>query len=95
MAALKIAMDAEPALRDVVPIGPFGKHLSNSPGADDQLAKFLRLKNERWVEEVEKQFRSFLSDKDTTAIVAHLGGSVEIGAAEERPVRKAEPKRAP
>lgn len=42
VAALKIAMDSEPTLRDVVPVGTFGKHLSF--GHDQsQLAKFVTL----------------------------------------------------
>lgn len=41
--AIKIALDAEMALRDVVPVGSFGKHLSS--GSDDsQMDKLLKLK---------------------------------------------------
>jgi len=43
--ATKIALDQDPDLRDVVPIGTFGKHLS-----ENQIAKFLTLK-ERGVSE--------------------------------------------
>jgi DNA primase len=43
--ALKIALDEEMALRDVVPIGSFGKHLSE--GSDNsQLAKLMQLKDQ-------------------------------------------------
>ncbi|MGN8188639.1 hypothetical protein ACTJLD_21885 [Burkholderia sp. 22088] len=50
VAAIKIALDADPQLRDVVPVGTFGKHLSS--GSDNsQLAKFMLLR-ERGVEEV-------------------------------------------
>jgi len=48
--ALKVALDGDLALRDVVPVGTFGKHLS-SGSMDDQLGKFLTLK-ERGVEEI-------------------------------------------
>lgn len=41
--AIKIALDADPALRDVVAIGSFGKHLSEG-GDDSQLSKLVRLK---------------------------------------------------
>jgi DNA primase len=41
--ALKIALDADQALRDVVPTGTFGKHLSWGEG-DTQEAKFRRLR---------------------------------------------------
>jgi DNA primase len=45
VAALKIALDGEMALRDVIPVGTFGKHLS--VGADDsQMAKILYLKGQ-------------------------------------------------
>jgi DNA primase len=50
VAAIKIAFDADPGLRDVVPVGTFGKHLS-SGSEKSQLAKFLTLKG-RGVEEV-------------------------------------------
>jgi len=43
VAAIKIALDADMALRDVVPVGSFGKHLST--GSDDsQFAKLMKLK---------------------------------------------------
>lgn len=48
--AQKIALDGDHDLRDVVPVGTFGKHLSF--GTDEsQLAKFLELRN-RGVEEI-------------------------------------------
>lgn len=50
VAALKIAIDGQQELRDVVPIGTFGKHLSYGH-SDSQLAKFVELKN-RGVKEV-------------------------------------------
>jgi DNA primase len=42
--ALKIALDADMGLRDVVPIGSFGKHLSHDDDAS-QLAKIMHLKD--------------------------------------------------
>jgi DNA primase len=48
--ALKLAMDADPGLRDVIPVGTFGKHLSWGDEHSQQY-KFLKLK-ERGVEEV-------------------------------------------
>lgn len=42
VAATKIALDGEMALRDVVPIGSFGKHLSHGDD-ESQLAKLLTL----------------------------------------------------
>lgn len=45
--ALKIAIDSDPRLRNVTPIGSFGKHLSSSEKvADDQLGQFIRLKQQ-------------------------------------------------
>jgi DNA primase len=49
VAAIKVAFDADPALRDVVAVGTFGKHLSfGEPGS--QLEKFRRLKDERGID---------------------------------------------
>jgi DNA primase len=43
--AIKTALDGEVALRDVVPIGSFGKHLSyGDPDGNDQLGAFIKLK---------------------------------------------------
>lgn len=45
VAAIKIALDDDPDLRDVVPIGSFGKDLSyGSIDGDDQLGRFIQLK---------------------------------------------------
>lgn len=49
--AIKMALDEDPDLRDVVPIGTFGKHLS-AGDHDSQLEKFARLKRERGLEEL-------------------------------------------
>ncbi|AMB48235.1 hypothetical protein [Methylobacterium sp. AMS5] len=43
---LKLALDEDPALRDIVPIGSFGKHLSTGDAeGNDQLGAFLVLKS--------------------------------------------------
>lgn len=45
VAAVKVALDQDPALRAIVPVGSFGKHLSyGSQTADDQLGRFMTLK---------------------------------------------------
>lgn len=45
--ALKAALDEDPALRDVVPIGSFGKHLSYGDlDGNDQLGRFVALKRD-------------------------------------------------
>jgi len=41
--ALKIALDGDSALRDVVPVGSFGKHLSEG-SENSQLSKLIKLK---------------------------------------------------
>lgn len=50
--ATKIALDEDMSLRDIVPVGTFGKHLSSGdPNGNDQFGAFLKLK-ERGLEEV-------------------------------------------
>lgn len=45
VAAIKVALDQDPTLRHIVPVGSFGKHLSyGSPDANDQLGRFNILK---------------------------------------------------
>lgn len=47
VAAMKLAFDGEVALRDVMPVGSFGKHLSYGDiGGNDQLGRFLQLQRE-------------------------------------------------
>lgn len=65
VAAIKIALDGEMALRDVVPIGTFGKHLSHGD-EDSQLAKLMALKTQG-LEEV-----TFLWDGEPAAINAAI-----------------------
>lgn len=51
VAAVKVAVDAAPDLRDYVPVGSFGKHLSKSEGGNDQYGRFATLQG-RGLEEV-------------------------------------------
>lgn len=44
VAAVKVAVDTAPDLRDYVPVGSFGKHLSKSEGGNDQYGRFARLR---------------------------------------------------
>jgi DNA primase len=69
VAATKIALDGDAELRDIVPVGTFGKHLSS--GSDNsQLAKFQTLK-ERGVEEITLMWDGEIQATDD-AIVAGL-----------------------
>jgi len=65
--AIKKALDEEVALRDVVPVGSFGKHLSyGSLDGDDQLGRFLQLKADG-LEEV-----TIMWDGEPKALIAAL-----------------------
>lgn len=45
VAAIKKAIDEVMELRDIVPVGSFGKHLSfGDPGGNDQLGRFIKLR---------------------------------------------------
>ena len=45
IAAIKVAFDAASDLRDIVPVGSFGKHLSyGAKDGDDQLGRFIKLR---------------------------------------------------
>lgn len=71
--ALKLAMDADPALRDVVAVGTFGKHLSWGDEHSQQY-KFLKLK-ERGVEEVTLMWDGEIQATDDAITAArHLVG---------------------
>ncbi len=68
--ALKRAIDEDSALRDVVPIGTFGKHLSyGSMDGDDQLGRFLQLKT-HGLEEI-----TFLWDGEKAALNAAIAAA--------------------
>jgi len=81
VAAIKIAFDQDPALRDVVPIGTFGKHLSDAP-ENSQMTRLMELRK-RGVEEI-----TFMWDGEVEATDAaieagdlcrQLGFRVRIG----------------
>lgn len=81
VAALKIAMDADPALRDVVPIGTFGKHLSDGP--DSQMSRLKQLKD-RGLEELTIMWDGEIQATDDAIEAGHrirnqLGLRVRIG----------------
>lgn len=65
--AQKIALDQDPDLRDVVPIGTFGKHLSVN-----QIEKFAKLKD-RGVEEV-----TFMWDGEKAATDAAVEAALKV-----------------
>ena len=80
--AVKIALDEEMDLRDVVPVGTFGKHLSDgSAECTDQLGQFLYLK-ERGLEEVvfmwDGEVRALSDAADAALRLASLGLSVKV-----------------
>lgn len=70
VAAIKIALDDDMALRDVVPIGTFGKHLS-SGDEDSQLAKLMVLKDKGL-----KQI-TFMFDGEPKAIEAGITAGLQ------------------
>lgn len=70
VAAIKIALDDDVGLRDVAPVGSFGKHLSyGSPDGEDQLGAFRQLKT-AGLEEV-----TFMWDGEPDALKAALAGA--------------------
>lgn len=82
VAAMKIAFDSDPAMRHIVPVGSFGKHLSyGATDANDQLGRFLKLKA-KGVQQVtimwdgeEKALTSALS---AAKLLAAIGLTVKI-----------------
>lgn len=71
VAAIKIAMDEEPALREVVPVGTFGKHLSKGD-VDSQLGKLAQLKA-MGLREV-----TFMWDGETKALRDAITNALEV-----------------
>lgn len=70
--SLKAAFDSRSELRDIVPIGSFGKHLSY--GSDDsQVGKLIRLKEERGLETV-----TFMWDGEPAAIRAAVKAALML-----------------
>lgn len=71
--AIKRAFDEDVDLRDVAPIGTFGKHLSfGSPEGDDQLHRLIELRNDG-LEQV-----TFMWDGEEKALCAALDGCKQI-----------------
>jgi DNA primase len=70
VAAIKVAFDEDSGLRNVVPVGSFGKHLSyGSPTGDDQLGRFIQLKA-RGV-----KFVTIMWDGEEKALIAALNAA--------------------
>lgn len=71
--AMKKAFDEDTGLRDVVPIGSFGKHLSyGSLDGNDQLGRFLKLK-EMGLEEV-----TIMWDGEASALVSAIATASKL-----------------
>jgi DNA primase len=71
--AIKMALDEEPDLRDVTPVGSFGKHLSfGSIDANDQLGRLVELKRSG-LSEV-----TIMWDGEHSALVAALAAADKI-----------------
>lgn len=74
--AAKVALDEDMSLRDVVPVGTFGKHLSHgSPDGDDQFGAFMKLK-EAGLEEV-----TFMWDGEARATQDAVKSALLLNAA--------------
>lgn len=71
VAAIKIGVDGEMALRDIVPVGTFGKSLSFGD-EDSQIAKLMYLRD-KGLEEV-----IFIWDGEPKAIVAAIGAAQRV-----------------
>lgn len=71
VAAIKIGVDGEMALRDIVPVGTFGKSLSFGD-EESQIAKLLYLRD-KGLEEV-----IFIWDGEPKAIVAAIGAAQRV-----------------
>lgn len=80
--ALKIALDEDVELRDVVPLGSFGKHLSyGSLDGNDQLGRFMELR-QRGLREVtimwDGEWRAVIAALDAAELLARIGLKVRI-----------------
>jgi DNA primase len=71
VAALKIGLDEEVSLRDIVPVGTFGKHLSHGD-EDSQVAKLMYLKD-HGLKEV-----TFMWDGEPAAIEAAIEAGLRL-----------------
>ncbi|OWZ90480.1 hypothetical protein B9J07_28250 [Sinorhizobium sp. LM21] len=73
VAAIKLAFDEDSALRNIVPVGSFGKHLSyGAPDGDDQLGRFLQLKG-RGIKTV-----TIMWDGEVAALLAALDAAKRL-----------------
>jgi len=80
--ALKKALDEDVNLRDVVPVGSFGKHLSyGTSDGNDQLGRFLQLRRDG-LEEVtimwDGEEKALLSALDAASLIHRIGVKVRI-----------------
>ena len=69
--AAKIALDGELALREIVPVGSFGKHLS-SGDSNSQLAKLIKLK------ELGLECVTFMWDAEQAALTAAVDAALKV-----------------
>lgn len=69
--AVKIAMDSDVSLREIVPIGSFGKHLSNGFG-NDQVEQLIKLKH-KGLKEV-----TFMWDGELSAIKSAIRSALIV-----------------
>ncbi len=77
VAAIKMALDAEPSLRDVVAIGSFGKHMSyGDANGKDQLGQFRQLKD-NGLEEVtimwDGEWKALIASLDAANLLRQVG----------------------
>ncbi|SOC90130.1 hypothetical protein SAMN05216358_0154 [Rhizobium sp. AN5] len=82
VAAIKVAFDADPDLRHIVPVGSFGKHLSyGASDGDDQLGRFIQLKA-RGVTTVtimwDGEVKALLAALDAAKILTGIGLKVRV-----------------
>lgn len=70
VAATKIALDTDPDLRDVVPVGTFGKHLSFG-SENSQLAKFIALQA-RGIKEVTMMWDGEVKATDDAIVAGEM-----------------------
>ena len=80
--AIKNALDEEMELRDVVPVGSFGKHLSyGSLDGNDQLGRFIQLK-QQGLEQVtimwDGEWRAIVSALDAATLLSRIGIQARI-----------------
>lgn len=82
VAAIKIAFDEDPKLRDVIPVGSFGKHLSyGSMDGNDQVGRFRQLKAQG-LEEVtimwDGEWKALIAALDAAELLRQVGLLVRI-----------------